>query len=198
VPRMRDLEHVLVRLKDWEQFEAVAGSLDPKGQGDLFELLTKHYLLINPAYRTVLSDVWLLDEVPAKVRHELRLPDRDKGIDLIARTRVGGYWAIQSKYCSAAEGSLTWREISTFAGLAFSVCIGIEFGLIAYTGERYTDVFDEAQHVGFLSRDVWSTLAEEFFDDLSSALAGKRRTLIARDPRPHQRCAIENAKTYFE
>ena len=48
-----------------------------KGKGDLFELLTKHYLLLNPTYNTTLSDVWLLDEVPEKLRASLNLPQGD-------------------------------------------------------------------------------------------------------------------------
>jgi predicted helicase len=76
--------------------------------------LTKHYLLLNPTYKTQLTQVWLLDEVPENVRKALKLPDRDQGIDLIAKTKLGGYWAIQCRYRTGKVRSLTWREISTF------------------------------------------------------------------------------------
>ena len=52
-------------------------TLGARGKGDLFELLTKHYLLLNPTYNTTLSDVWLLDEVPEKLRASLNLPQGD-------------------------------------------------------------------------------------------------------------------------
>jgi predicted helicase len=95
---MRALEQILAGVKNWAQFETAAAALGPKQQGDLFELLTKHYLRLSPVYRTELSDVWLLEEVPQKVRVALKLPEPDKGIDLIARTKSGEYWAIQCKY----------------------------------------------------------------------------------------------------
>jgi superfamily II DNA or RNA helicase len=82
-------------------------------------------------------------------------------------------------------------------GLAFGVCKGIEFGLIAHAGERYTKVLDEAERVGFLSNDVWSTLEESFFAELSDRLKGKPHKLVALTPRPHQKRAIKNAKSYF-
>jgi predicted helicase len=94
---MADLEPILAGLKDWAQFEQAASVLTPKAKGDLFALFTKHYLLLSPVYRTELSDVWLLDEVPQHTRVALKLPVPDKGIDLIAKTLSGDYWAIQCK-----------------------------------------------------------------------------------------------------
>jgi predicted helicase len=140
---------MLACIKNWAEFEALANAQSDKGKGDLFELLTKYYLLLHPTYRTELSDVWLFSEVPQKVRAELNLPARDQGIDIIARTKTGAYWVVQSKYRANAKHSLTWNEISTFIGLTFGVWKGFEFGLIAYTGERYTKVLDELSTSAF-------------------------------------------------
>lgn len=139
----------------------------------------------------------MLSEVPQKVRKLLGLPDRDQGIDIVAETKSGKYWAIQCKYRGTDNGSLTWREISTFTGLTFGICKNIEFGLIAYTGERYTKVLDTAEHIAFLSSDTWSTLGDDFFKKLSKALIGKSEPLKPRTPRPHQKRAIQKAKDYF-
>jgi superfamily II DNA or RNA helicase len=160
-------------------------------------LLTKYYLLLNPTYKTELSDVWFLNEVPEKVRNDLNLPDSDQGIDLIARTKTGGYWAIQCKYRSGKNRGLTWREISTFTGLAFGICKNIEFGLVAYSGERYAKVIGQSKHIGFLSADIWSTLDEAFFAELASKLKGEAFEVRPRKPRPHQRQAIDKAIAYF-
>ena len=43
---MRTLEGILAGLEDWAQFKAAAARLADKQRGDLFELLTKHYLLL--------------------------------------------------------------------------------------------------------------------------------------------------------
>jgi predicted helicase len=87
---MLALERVLAGLKHRAHFEEAAAALGPKQRGDLFELLTKHYLLLQPEYRTELFDVWLLKEVPQKLRAALNLPDLDQGIDLIAKVKTGG------------------------------------------------------------------------------------------------------------
>jgi hypothetical protein len=73
------MKQVLAGVKSWAAFQKIAATLGPQGKGDLFELLTKHFLLLNPTYNTTLSDVWLLDEVPDKLRAELKLPLCDKG-----------------------------------------------------------------------------------------------------------------------
>lgn len=191
------MKHKLAGVRNWQEFESLAFTLSAKERGDLFELLTKYYLLLDPKYRAEFGDVWLLSEVPAKIRAELNLPETDQGIDIIARTKAGGYWAVQCKFRASDEHSLTWREISTFNALTFSVCKGIEFGLIAYTGERYAKVLDKAEHVGFISGDVWMTLDEEFFLQLSSLLKAESIPLSRYVPRPHQQRAIDKAISYF-
>ena len=187
----------LAEVRNWQEFEALATTVSAKERGDLFELLTKYYLLLDPKYRTEFSNVWLLSEVPAKTRAELNLPETDQGIDIIASTKTGGYWAVQCKFRASDKHSLTWREISTFNGLAFSVCKEIEFGLIAYTGERYAKVLDKAERIGFLSGDVWATLDEEFFSQLSALLKAEDIHPPRYTPRPHQQRAIDKATSYF-
>jgi hypothetical protein len=53
------MQQILAGVKSWATFQEIAATLGPKGKGDLFELLTKHYLLINPTYTAQLSDVWM-------------------------------------------------------------------------------------------------------------------------------------------
>jgi hypothetical protein len=68
-----------------------------KEKGDVFERLVQLFLLTKPKYKTELSAVWLArSEIPTKVRKRLCLPFTDEGIDLIAQTRDGKFWAIQA------------------------------------------------------------------------------------------------------
>ena len=79
-------------------FGSAPRTLSTDGEkGHVFERLTQLYLQTAPEYRTKLQHVWLLREVPADIRRRLNLPGPDEGIDLIARTRRGEYWAIQIK-----------------------------------------------------------------------------------------------------
>jgi predicted helicase len=121
---------LLNKAKNWKSFKSYLKPLSKKQKGDAFELLTKHYLLLDPKYQTRLKNVWLLKEVPPKIHRKLNLPNPDEGIDLIAETMEGTYWAIQSKYKEDEKKSLTLDELSTFTSLAFVICKNIELGLI--------------------------------------------------------------------
>ena len=85
----------------------------------MFERLTQLYLQTVPEYQTKLTHIWTLREVPPDVRKFLALPTQDEGIDFIARTRHGKYWAIQSKFLSQHDKPLTRTKLGTFSSLAF-------------------------------------------------------------------------------
>jgi superfamily II DNA or RNA helicase len=170
-----------------------------KEKGDIFELLTKLYLQINPKYSTKFSDVWLYNEVPTNTLKKLNLPTKDMGIDLIAETKQGEYWAVQCKYKSDESKSLTWKEISTFESLAFVKGKGLSAGLIATTVDRSSTLFkDQNKNVSLLSGDIWRNLDEEFFTKARVFLrTGKLPLPKPFKPHPHQKRAIKNAHNYF-
>ncbi len=124
------LNIILLKSRNWQDFKSNRRPLSEKQKGDCFESLTKYYLLLNPKYKTQLKSVWYLREVPSRLKKHLNLPDPDEGIDLIAESKDGTYWAIQCKYKEDETHSLTRRELSTFTNLAFSLCKNIEFGLV--------------------------------------------------------------------
>ena len=192
-----NLAQTLKGCRSWADLQRRWRPLTKKQKGDLFEELTKHYLCLEPEYASKLKFVWLLREVPTSLAKRLRLPSSDQGIDLVAETKDGEYWAIQSKYREESDQSITWREISTFTGLAFGVCRGFSYGLIASTTERITNVLKHQDRIGFAALDVWQGLDEEFFKRLQNHLYHKREVLKPRLPRPHQNKAIADAFTYF-
>ncbi len=148
----------LQKLESWQQFKDRIALLDTKARGDAFELLVKYYLQIDPQYKTKLKSVWLLNEVPFELQEKLNLPSQDKGIDLIAETFEGEYWAIQCKYRDDEDSSVSWDELSTFAGLSFAVCKNISFGLICTTTNRITDTLEGQENIGFCTGEVWRNL----------------------------------------
>ena len=85
-------------LSSWTDIHARWGNYTEKEKGDRFEDLTQCYLQVEPEYSSKLKHVWRIEEVPQAVAKALRLPSTDKGIDLVAETREGEYWAIQCKY----------------------------------------------------------------------------------------------------
>ncbi|MBT4947117.1 MAG: DEAD/DEAH box helicase family protein [Candidatus Marinimicrobia bacterium] len=169
-----------------------------KDKGDIFELLTKLYLQIDPRYVSKLKAVWLFNEIPTNTLKKLNLPTKDMGIDLIAETHEGEYWAIQCKYKADESKSLTWREISTFQSLAFSKAKGISFGLVATTVDRSANVFKEQKEdVKLLAGEVWRDLDVEFFKQAKKLLARKVVRPIPFKPRKHQQRAVSNAYQHF-
>jgi predicted helicase len=122
----------------WESFwDVLLKGLGNGSAGDLFERFTQFYLQIHPEYRIKLKHVWRCpEEVPAGVRERLNLPTTDEGIDLVAETRDGAYWAIQCKFRSDTTKPLTYSELSTFSTLSFVNCRGISLGIVAHTSAK--------------------------------------------------------------
>ncbi|MCL6218998.1 DEAD/DEAH box helicase [Zunongwangia pacifica] len=64
-----------------------------RDKGDRFERLMQAYLKTDPKYAFLFKHVWLWNEFPGKID----LGGGDTGIDLVALTHEGDYWAIQCK-----------------------------------------------------------------------------------------------------
>ncbi|MEY4245432.1 MAG: hypothetical protein RLZZ245_3017, partial [Verrucomicrobiota bacterium] len=142
----------------WQDIQKKFLPLSDKQKGDLFEELVKAYLQLDPEYASKLKHVWLGPEVPQAILKKLKLPATDQGIDIVAETRDGEFWAVQCKYRQDTDHSLTWRDLSTFTGLAFGVCRGFSFGIVCSTTERITHVLKDQQRIGFCALDVWQAL----------------------------------------
>jgi predicted helicase len=78
-------------IKILEKFRKI--SFSEKDKGERFERLMKAYLLTDPKYAYKFKKVWLWQEFPG--RNDLG--GGDTGIDLVALTNEGDYWAIQCK-----------------------------------------------------------------------------------------------------
>src|SRR5215203_5997545 len=119
-------ERLIGEAGNWSEFwDRLVASNDTARQGAAFERLTHLLLQTQPEYQSKLKHVWLLSEVPQEVRAKLRLPQLDEGIDLLAETHEGAFWAIQSKFRSDIKGTLTRKKLDTFTSLAFVACTGI-------------------------------------------------------------------------
>jgi superfamily II DNA or RNA helicase len=191
-------QRILTKSKSWKSFKSHLKPLSTKQKGDSFEYLTKYYLQLHPTYVTQLKHVWLLSEVPTKVRKKLNLPGPDEGIDLIAETRDETYWAIQSKYKEDEGVSLSRKELATFTDLAFNICRNIELGLVCTSADRFSHKLKMyGDRLSFCSGEIWRGLDKEFFDRLHKLLKGKTATINPLKPRPHQQRAIENAHKHY-
>ena len=111
---------VIRKSHSWDELFQRLIPMKTKDKGDVFERVVQLYLQTHPEYQSTLSNVWMLNDVPKRVRTKLNLPDTDEGIDLIAETTGKKYWAIQCKFRSNPESTLTNKGgLSQFTALAF-------------------------------------------------------------------------------
>ncbi len=78
-------------------------------KGHRFEKLMNAYLQTDPLYANKLKKIWLWSDFPFKKDFS----GKDTGIDLVAKTNEGDYWAIQCK-CYAEDASINKGEVDSF------------------------------------------------------------------------------------
>lgn len=181
-----------------------AESFTQKDKGTHFERLIRSWLLSDPRYSN-LTDVWMWEDFPSKKD----FGGKDTGIDLVARTDTGEYWAIQCK-CYKEDAVIDKPAVDSF---------------LATSSRTFLDV-DSLQTTSFARRvwisttNHWGTNAEEAIQNqnpplnrvglvdlqtspvdwklLLDGLEGKDAMLPGKQPREHQLRAMSAAHEYFE
>ena len=172
-------------------------------KGKLFERLSQLHLQSNPKYSSQLKNVWSLSEVPSKIKKYLTLPNTDEGIDLIAETYEGDFWAVQSKYRSDINASLKWNGkngLSSFTSLAFNVCTNISFGLVLATVSKPLKKVHLTPNVGFELFYDFQTLDRTNFEgwsNLLSYLDDSPKPPKPYKPKKHQARVLKRVKEYL-
>lgn len=191
------LKKLISSINSWNDFKSLLETKTKLEKGKAFEELTKYYLQYNPVYKTKLKNVWLQKETPSSVLKKLNLPTNDQGIDLIAETIEGNYWAIQCKYLQDEDQRLSHRAISTFVSLSTGIAENITYCLVCTTVDEYAKIYEGKENIGFCNSDEWRKLDKTFFDWVRNKLSGKEKKLIAYKPKPHQVKALKEATNYF-
>src|SRR5262249_21953135 len=158
---MVSLDRFIVSCNSWNDFwEQTKGLASDAEKGRVFERLVQLYLQTTPEYRTELQYVWLLREVTPDICRRINLPSRDEGVDLIARTRRGEYWAIQVKFRSR-DRPLNRRELGTFSRLAFNTCNNIALAVVAHTSTKPISKRHLMRNTVEIGLDRWRSLDNE-------------------------------------
>ena len=196
MPQPQINNHFFKSISSWDDFVSTLLPLSKKEKGDAFELLTKYFFLLHPVY-SFYDNVWMLSEVPQKELEYLGLPSHDLGIDLIAKTG-NEYHAIQCKYHSDKNKSVTFKEVSTFTTLVESNS-KISQGYICSSALSTSKNLDKVNKGGLIKllADTWGGLDEEFFKNLNQKLNGKKTKLTPYTPREHQKKALVDATQHF-
>ena len=101
-------------MSDTNSFQKVlekyrAFSFSEQDKGARFERLMQAYLQTDPKYAFQLEKVWLWNEFPFKAE----FGGKDTGIDIVALTSDGEYWAIQCK-CYQESAVIDKPSIDSF------------------------------------------------------------------------------------
>ena len=122
-------------------------SFSEQDKGTRFERLMKAWLLTAPQYQNVIKEVWMWSEFPFRKDFG---SGHDVGIDLVARTVDGDYWAVQCKCYN--ETQITKAHVDTF---------------LSTSEKRFRD--EELRQVGFTHR-LWISTSEHWSSEASNAL----------------------------
>jgi predicted helicase len=103
-------------------------SFSERDKGDRFERLMQAYLHTDPKYAYLFKNVWLWNEFPQKGD----FGGKDTGIDLVALTHEGDYWAIQCK-CYQASATIDKKSVDSFLSTSSREFIGENLQTIGFT-----------------------------------------------------------------
>ena len=190
--------------KSWKDLNITLSQFTKSNQsklaGDIFEYLTKLYLETAPQYKSKLKKVYLLNEVPTTIKKKINLPDTDEGIDLVAVTNDNEYWAIQCKYRSDPNQTLTIKEdLATFNNLAFTYCKNISHAIVCATVSKPPKKIKLLKSIGFETLETWLALDDgDLFSQIRAKASGKVLKPKPLSPRPHQIAAIKQTKEHFK
>ena len=122
-----------------------AESFSEAEKGTKFERLMRAYLLALPKFEGLLTNVWLWHDFPYRTDFG---SGHDLGIDLVAKTVTGEYWAVQCK-CYAADAYISKESVDTF---------------LSTSGKRFSDGTLEpcrfSRRLWISTTDNWSANAE--------------------------------------
>ena len=159
---------------------------DSNRRGEVFErIFIPWFLRTDPEWSTKVKEIWLWDEYPERW-------GKDCGIDLVYEDQQGNHWAVQSK-CISPDREISKAEIDSFLSESNDVRIHGRL-LIASTdgiGKNALQVIErqEKQVVCFL-REHFCKSEVIFPSSLEDLSTGRRKE--RREPRPHQKEAIQN------
>ena len=175
-------------------------NISERDKGAKFERLMKNFLLTYPAYRGKFSDVWLWNEFP--FRDELGTVDL--GIDIVAKTGGGDFWAVQCKFY--AETSLIDKAaVDTFLATSSKTFDGdknFSARLWISTSDNLTDnaeitLQNQSPEVARIGLEELRTAPVDW-EKLDAGIFGKEAVKDAREPKEHQLNAIDAAKAHFQ
>ena len=179
-------------------------SFTEKEKGTKFERLMRSWLLTDPRYER-LTQVWMWNDFPSKSD----FGGKDIGIDLVAKTEMGEYWAIQCK-CYQENSRIDKPEVDSFLSTSSKTFLDHE--------TMQTTSFSNRLWIS--TTNHWGTNAEEAiknqnppvsriglidletspvdWDKLEEGISGTTARAEGKQPMEHQLNAISAAVSHYK
>ena len=164
----------------------IADLPDEKSRGDAFEVFTEAYLATQRKHDA--ETVWPLSSVPTEILNTLQLAAQDYGVDGVLKTRLGKFSAYQVKF-RTGRPALTWRELSTFMGLADSP--NIHSRVLLTNCDDLPSVLNDRQGFFCIRGSDLERLEPEDFKAIEAWLADSSYRAHKKSPLPHQAEALD-------
>lgn len=155
-------------------------------RGDAFEVFAEAYLATQRKHDA--ANVWPLTAVPTQILQTLGLAAKDYGVDGVFKTLLGHFNAYQVKF-RTNRPALTWRELSTFMGLADSP--QIRSRVLLSNCDELPSVLNERQGFFCIRGSDLDRLEEEDFHAIEAWLADAAFVAPKKQPQPHQTEALD-------
>ena len=180
-------QNLFAGLTTFAELEArIAALPDEQSRGDAFEVFAEAYLATQRKHDA--AKVWPLVSVPTDILRTLGLAAQDYGVDGVFQTLLGSFNAYQVKF-RTNRPALTWRELSTFMGLADSPHIRSR---VLFTNcEDLPPVLNERQGFFCIRGSDLDRLEADDFRAIEAWLADASFVAPKKQPQPHQTEALD-------
>ena len=169
-------------------------------KGTRFEVLMKNFLLTYATYRQKFSEVWLWKDFP----YRAEFGGKDLGIDIVAKTYSGEYWAVQCK-CYAETTQINKPAVDSFLATSsktfdgnkkFSNRLWIST-TNNWNNEAEITIKNQVPPVSRIGLQDLKNAAVDW-EKLDAGITGDDAVLKIRQKLKHQQDAINAAQDYFQ
>ena len=179
-------------------------SFSERDKGDRFERLMQAYLITDPQYANRFKRVWLWNEFPGKND----LGGGDTGIDLVALTVEGDFWAIQCK-CYQEDAVIDKPAVDSFLSTSSRQFKGEDLKTTKFShrlwisstnkwGPNATEAIKN-QHPPVSRINYYDLFnAPVDWEKLDKGISGEKSRFTERELKPHQVIALNSAHEYFK
>ena len=180
-------------LESFQELESRISKIqEDKEKGDAFEVFTEAYLATQRRHEA--KCIWPAGTAPLELLQKTGITTSDYGIDGLYQTTLGDLNAYQVKYRSNRP-SLTWRELSTFIGLADSP--NIKNRVLITNCDDFPDLLNQRGNFFCIRGADLDRLDKDAFKEIAEWLKGAVFEKTRKTPKPHQQEAIDKILTEF-